>query len=244
MKIANRRISVLLGALGVASVVALTAVPVAQAQEKMTAQSLIDRQMILDQITRYYYNFGRATKAEEASFYAEDGVLILGNAAPRKGREAIAGAYGGGARPAAPAAGAAPAAAALRRGQLLPLAAASGGGRCGLHTCCTCLHPGRRARELLQRDGRQSTDHRARRYGNLGSCLHRVPDAAGGLQGEAGVHDAGQGIRHLGQGEGPVAVQVAPDHRRQQSSGRLEGIKSRLQDDSHAGCCFIPAARL
>jgi hypothetical protein len=82
--------------------------PAALAEENMTAQSLIDRQMILDQITRYYYNFGRATKTPEASFYAEDGVLILGNAAPRKGREAIAGAYGG--RPPAPPAGAAPAA--------------------------------------------------------------------------------------------------------------------------------------
>jgi hypothetical protein len=107
-------------------VAALTAVPAAQAQEKMTAQSLIDRQMILDQITRYYYNFGRATKAEEASFYAEDGVLILGNAAPRKGREAIAGAYGGGPRPAAPAAGAAPAAAPAPR----PAPPAAGAAAC------------------------------------------------------------------------------------------------------------------
>jgi hypothetical protein len=88
--------------------------PAALAEEKVTAQSLIDRQMILDQITRYYYNFGRATKTPEASFYAEDGVLILGSAAPRKGREAIAGAYGG--RPPAPPAGAVPAAGAPAAG--------------------------------------------------------------------------------------------------------------------------------
>jgi hypothetical protein len=37
------------------------------AQETMTAQSLIDRQLILDQITRYYYNFGKETKAPESS---------------------------------------------------------------------------------------------------------------------------------------------------------------------------------
>jgi len=105
-----RRTGALAAAAGMCAL-ALAAATTAQAEEKVTAQTLIDRQMILDQITRYYYNFGRATKTEEASFYAEDGVLILGNAAPRKGREAIAGAYGGGARPAAPAAGAAPAAA-------------------------------------------------------------------------------------------------------------------------------------
>ena len=86
-------------------VVALASMPAAQAEEKMTAQSLIDRQMILDQITRYYYNFGRATKSPEISFYTEDAVLILGNAPPRKGHAAIAGAYGG--RPATPPAGAA-----------------------------------------------------------------------------------------------------------------------------------------
>ena len=78
------------------------------AQDTMTAQSLIDRQLILDQITRYYYNFGRETKAPESSFYAEDGALILGTRR-YEGREAIQSAYGGGARP-APAAGEAPAA--------------------------------------------------------------------------------------------------------------------------------------
>ena len=77
------------------------------AEDKMTAQSLIDRQLILDQITRYYYNFGRETKIPESSFYAEDGALILGTRR-FEGREAVQSAYGGGARP-APAAGAAPA---------------------------------------------------------------------------------------------------------------------------------------
>ena len=77
------------------------------AQETMTAQSLIDRQLILDQITRYYYNFGKETKVPESSFYAEDGALILGTRR-YEGREAIQSAYGGGARP-TPAAGEAPA---------------------------------------------------------------------------------------------------------------------------------------
>jgi hypothetical protein len=88
--------------------IAFAGVQVAQAQEAMTAQTLIDRQMILDQITRYYFNFGRANKAPEISFYTEDAVLILGNTR-REGHAGIAQAYGG--RPATPpAAGAAPAA--------------------------------------------------------------------------------------------------------------------------------------
>ena len=86
--------------------IVMTSTP-AMAQETMTAQSLIDRQLILDQITRYYYNFGRETKLPESSFYAEDGALILGTRR-YQGREAIQSAYGGGARP-APAAGEAPA---------------------------------------------------------------------------------------------------------------------------------------
>jgi hypothetical protein len=63
-----------------------------QAQEKVTAQSLIDRQQILDQITRYYYNFGKAERQSEESFYAEDGVLILGTKR-YEGREGIKSAY-------------------------------------------------------------------------------------------------------------------------------------------------------
>ena len=91
--------------------IVMTSTP-AIAEETMTAQSLIDRQLILDQITRYYYNFGKETKTPESSFYAEDGALILGTRR-YEGREAVQSAYGGGARPApgaAPPAGAAPAA--------------------------------------------------------------------------------------------------------------------------------------
>jgi len=101
-----RQVGVLAAALGLCCV-GLAIAPVAQAEEKMTAQTLIDRQLILDQITRYYYNFGKETKAPESSFYAEDGALILGTRR-YEGREAVQSAYGGGARP-APSAGAAPA---------------------------------------------------------------------------------------------------------------------------------------
>jgi len=87
---------------------ALASAPAARAQDKMTAQSLIDRQLILDQITRYYYNFGKVDRQKEESFYAEDGELILGTR-HYKGKEGIRQAYN---RPpaAAPPAGAAPAA--------------------------------------------------------------------------------------------------------------------------------------
>jgi hypothetical protein len=89
---------------------ALASAPAAQAQEKVTAQTLIDRQLILDQITRYYYNFGKAERQNEESFYAEDGELILGTR-HYKGREGIKQAYNRtpATTPAAPAAGAAPA---------------------------------------------------------------------------------------------------------------------------------------
>src|SRR6185503_5793929 len=88
--------------------VALASAQAAQAQDKMTAQSLIDRQLILDQITRYYYNFGKAERQAETSFYAEDGELILGTR-HYKGHEGIKQAYNR--TPAAPpATGAAPAA--------------------------------------------------------------------------------------------------------------------------------------
>ena len=89
--------------------VALASEPAAHAEDKMTAQSLIDRQLILDQITRYYYNFGKAERQSEESFYAEDGELILGTR-HYKGRDGIKQAYNR--APAAPPAGAAPAAAA------------------------------------------------------------------------------------------------------------------------------------
>lgn len=72
--------------------VALASLPAAHAQEKMTLQTLIDRQQIQDQITRYYYNFGKAERQEETSFYAEDGELILGTR-HYKGHEGIKQAY-------------------------------------------------------------------------------------------------------------------------------------------------------
>src|SRR5947208_1996283 len=84
----------------------LGSAPAARAQEKWTAQTLIDRQLILDQITRYYYNFGKAERQAEDSFYAEDGELILGTR-HYKGKEGILQAYNR--PPAAPPAGAAPA---------------------------------------------------------------------------------------------------------------------------------------
>ena len=100
-----RRVAVMV--LCAASLVANAAV---QAQERMTAQTLIDRQLILDQITRYYYNFGLMQRKAEESFYADDGVLILGTRR-YEGKEGIKSAYNRPPPPApAPAAGAAPAA--------------------------------------------------------------------------------------------------------------------------------------
>ena len=87
--------------------VALANAPAVHAQDKWTAQSLIDRQMILDQITRYYYNFGKVDRQNEESFYAEDGELILGTR-HYKGKEGIKQAYNR--APATPPAGAAAAA--------------------------------------------------------------------------------------------------------------------------------------
>jgi len=101
-----RHVGVLAAALGLCCV-GLAIAPAARAEDKMTAQSLIDRQLILDQITRYYYNFGRTERQAEESFYAEDGELILGTR-HYKDREGIKQAYNR--TPAAPPAGAAPAA--------------------------------------------------------------------------------------------------------------------------------------
>src|SRR5205085_8639938 len=86
--------------------VALAIAPAARAEDKMTSQSLIDRQLILDQITRYYYNFGKVDRQSEESFYAEDGELILGTR-HYKGKEGIKQAYNR--APAAAPAGAVPA---------------------------------------------------------------------------------------------------------------------------------------
>ena len=98
-----RQATVRAAALGLSCVV-LASAPAARAEDKMTAQSLIDRQLILDQITRYYYNFGKVDRQSEESFYAEDGELILGTR-QYKGKEGIKQAYNR--APAAPPAGAA-----------------------------------------------------------------------------------------------------------------------------------------
>jgi SnoaL-like protein len=103
-----RQATVRAAVLGLCGVV-LASAPAARAEDKMTVQSLIDRQLILDQITRYYYNFGKVDRQAEESFYAEDGELILGTR-HYKGKEGIKQAYNR--APAAPPAGAAPAVAA------------------------------------------------------------------------------------------------------------------------------------
>src|SRR5262245_48497132 len=90
--------------------VALAIAAAARAEDKMTAQTLIDRQLILDQITRYYYNFGKAERTAEESFYAVDGELILGTR-HYKGHEGIKSAYNR--TPTAPPAGATPPAGAV-----------------------------------------------------------------------------------------------------------------------------------
>src|SRR5215831_3957736 len=102
--------------------VGLASAPAAHAEDKMTAQSLIDRQLILDQITRYYYNFGKTERQSEESFYAEDGELILGTR-HYKGREGIKQAYNR--APAAPPASAVPAAGAAPAPGAAPAAAAA-----------------------------------------------------------------------------------------------------------------------
>ena len=100
-----RQATVRAGALALCGL-ALASAPATPAEEKITAQYLMDRQLILDQITRYYYNFGKADRQNEESFYAEDGELILGTR-HYKGKEGIKQAYNR--PPAAPPAGSAPA---------------------------------------------------------------------------------------------------------------------------------------
>jgi hypothetical protein len=102
MKLNSIRQATVRAALGL-SCVALVSAPGARAEDKMTVQSLMDRQLILDQITRYYYNFGKVDRQAEESFYAEDGELILGTR-HYKGKDGIKQAYNR--APAAPPAGA------------------------------------------------------------------------------------------------------------------------------------------
>src|SRR5262245_54009167 len=107
--------------LGLCCVVLASATAV-RTEDKITAQSLIDRQLILDQITRYYYNFGKAERQSEESFYAEDGELILGTR-HYQGREGIKQAYNR--TPAAPPAGATAAAGTAPAAGAAPAAAAA-----------------------------------------------------------------------------------------------------------------------
>jgi hypothetical protein len=58
----------------------------------ITAQTLIDRAQILDLLTRYYYNFGKAEGDSFSSFYADDALFVLGPTT-YKGKDEIAGAY-------------------------------------------------------------------------------------------------------------------------------------------------------
>jgi hypothetical protein len=112
MKLNSIRWAVALGL----SCLALASLPAVDAQDKMTLQSLIDRQLIQDQITRYYYNFGKVERQAEVSFYAEDGELILGTR-HYKGHEGIKQAYNR-APATPPATGAVPAPAAPPRERL------------------------------------------------------------------------------------------------------------------------------
>jgi hypothetical protein len=113
MAFANVRNKAWLGALGVACGLVLTGCATTRTPDVATTAAL-DRQVILDQITRYYYNFGKSgDKPAEESFYTEDGVLILGDT-KYEGREGVKRAYNRAPPPAA-AAGAAAAAPAAPR---------------------------------------------------------------------------------------------------------------------------------
>src|SRR5262245_60935012 len=121
MTFASVRNRAWLGALGIACGVVLTGCATTTRTDAGT-MAMIDRQMIQDQITRYYYNFGTSNRQSEESFYAEDGVLILGTR-KYEGREGIKKAYSRPA-PAAPAAGPAPAAGAAPAAAAAPAAPA------------------------------------------------------------------------------------------------------------------------
>lgn len=65
----------------------------AAGSQEVTAQTLVDRALIQDLITRYYNNFGRENAENFADFYAQDAELILGTRS-FKGRDGILEAYG------------------------------------------------------------------------------------------------------------------------------------------------------
>ncbi len=87
----NYRSRVRLSALGLACVLTLLMCPAGQAQS-ITARTLVDRAMVQDLITRYYYNFGKESPENFSDFYADDAELILG-ATQYKGKDGIAKAY-------------------------------------------------------------------------------------------------------------------------------------------------------
>lgn len=60
--------------------------------QSITAASLVDRAQIEDLLTRYYYNFGKASGQNFGTFYTDDAEMILGKTS-YKGRDAIEGAY-------------------------------------------------------------------------------------------------------------------------------------------------------
>ena len=67
--------------------------------------------------------------------------------------------------------------------------------------------------DRFQRGNRESADHRPRRHGHLAGHFHRVPAGEAGRSDED--DDSGKGVRHMGQGEWPVALQDPPDRERQ-----------------------------
>jgi len=73
--------------------VALMLAPGRAGAAEITAQTLIDRAMIQDLITRYYNNFGRENAENFTDFYADDAELILGTRS-YKGKDGILQAYG------------------------------------------------------------------------------------------------------------------------------------------------------
>lgn len=80
--------------LGLGAALTLAVAPASRlaAQQAPSAQSLADRAVIADLLTRYYNNFGNGVESKIGEFYADDGEMILG-ATHYKGIEAIKGAY-------------------------------------------------------------------------------------------------------------------------------------------------------
>jgi len=80
-----------LAALAAAMGLALAQGPAAQAQERLTAQGVVDRAEIENLLDRYYWNFGGGGESFTA-YYAPDAELVLG-AKSYKGLAGIASAY-------------------------------------------------------------------------------------------------------------------------------------------------------